>query len=128
MTGGPCWMVTGPTGGISKARELEELEDCESDKLPFDPELVWDLLLQLILLDKMSSTQLDKHIIWQDSILGPVLFNTFINYLDTGLEGTLSNFADDTKLEGTVDTFEDREALQKDLDKLGLGNHQLYEV
>ena len=55
----------------------------------------------------------------QGSILGPVLFNLFVNYLDAGLERILINFADYTELGGAVDTLEGREALQRELESLG---------
>ncbi|KAJ7402972.1 hypothetical protein BTVI_81703 [Pitangus sulphuratus] len=45
----------------SHCPELEDHE-LENDQLTVDSEIVWDLLLRLILLDKLSSTQLDKHI------------------------------------------------------------------
>ena len=55
----------------------------------------------------------------QGSVLGQVLFNLFINDLETGISSEVAKSAEDTKLFQVVMTRKDSEELQKDLSKLG---------
>jgi len=50
----------------------------------------------------------------QESVLGSVLFNSFINNINDGC--TLSKF-DGRKLSGVLDTLEGRDTIQMDLNK-----------
>ncbi|GAB0181354.1 mitochondrial enolase superfamily member 1 [Grus japonensis] len=57
----------------------------------------------------------------QGSILGPALFNIFVNDMDSEVECSLSKLASDTKLRSAVDTLEGKDAIQSSPEEKDLG-------
>ena len=49
------------------------------------------------------------------SVLGLMLFNIFINEIDSAIECTLSKFVDDIKLCGAVGTHEGQDVIKRDI-------------
>lgn len=53
----------------------------------------------------------------QGSVLAPVLFNSFIDDVGSGIECTHRKFAGNTKLSSTIDMLEGKDAMQKNLNR-----------
>ena len=74
---------------------------------------------RVIINGSVSDWSLVKSSFPQGSVLGPLLFIIFINYLDDGISGIILTFADNTKSMGKVRRVDEFEKLRGDLKTLG---------
>ena len=72
----------------------------------------------MVVSGSMSGWRSVKNDVPRGSVIGPVVFNFFINDINSGTECTLSKFADDTKLFAVVNTPKGWDATQRNHDKL----------